>query len=73
MDDVYSSLNIVSDNSLSTIGLTIVMENLEKVKPEWFIEAKKDLNKIKKEVGNDFNNLMDYLNSYQKTYLVSKM
>ena len=73
MDDVYSILNIVSDNSLSTIGLTIVMENLEKVKPEWFIEAKKDLNKIKKEVGNDFNNLMDYLNSYQKTYLVSKM
>ena len=73
MEDVYSILNIVADYSLSTIGLTVVMEHLESVRPKWFIEAEKDLNKIKDINGNDFNKLMNVLDSENKTYIVSKI
>jgi hypothetical protein len=70
MEDVYEILNIVANESLTTIALPILMNRLEEVKPKWYI---KDLGCIKDEIGDDFETLMKHLDNVKTTYEVTSL
>ena len=61
MDDVYSILNHYTGMSLFTHQLPVAMDYLKEDKPKWYVEGVRKLEKIKEVVGNDFNDLMEYL------------
>ena len=73
MEDVYEILNIVANESLTTIALPIVMNRLKEVKPKWYIKALEDLDCIKDEIGDDFETLMKHLDNVKTTYEVTSL
>jgi hypothetical protein len=59
MDDVYDILgHICGDDSISTIGLTVVYDALKNKNPIWFKEQVDRLNTIKSIVGDDYELLI---------------
>ena len=61
MGDVYRMLNEVTGESLMTHHLPTAMSYIEKVQPDWYVNASDKLNKIKEVVGDDFDDLMEYI------------
>lgn len=77
MDDVFQILGeVAGDQSITTTGLMLVMDGIKrKDKPEWYIEAETTINKIKNKVGNNFEDLMNYIDKHHSntTFIVNKI
>ena len=62
MDSVYEVLGWLSnDEGITTLGLTWFMDKLKANKPAWWNDVQNDIDHCKKMVGNDFNKLMQYI------------
>lgn len=72
MDDVYKILNLASGRSLQTLELGHVADFLKDNQPRWYSSALIDLNLIKSYIGNDFDDLMKYLDDFEKTYFIEE-
>lgn len=59
--DVYEILNAATGEQLMTHHLPVAMKYLEEVKPDWYVKACEQLTDIKQKVGDDFQNLMTYI------------
>ena len=61
MGDIYTMLNHITGENLYTHHLPVAMKYVEKIKPAWYRMVKIKLDNIKWIVGDDFDELMDYI------------
>ena len=70
MTDVYEILNFVTGKDLYTHQLPNALGKLKDFEPDWFKETEILINKIKSEVGNDFQTIMKYIDENYNNYLI---
>ncbi len=63
--DVYDMLNHITGVNLMTHHLPVAMNYIKEINPKWFQELNKELEKIKKVCGNDFE---DCINTIKERY-----
>ena len=74
MDVVNNILIIVTnDEVIPPTGVSIVVDNIKRKQPKWYVEALQDLQPIKQLIGNNFEDLMKHLDTEKKTYTVTPL
>jgi len=73
IDDVYDILDYTFDTNFLTHQLPVANDYLKLYKPDWYLEAENELNTIKNLVGDNFKDLMNYINKNNSIYEVTKL
>ena len=68
MEDVYNILNQATGDKLMTHQIPTAMKFLAEINPKWFEKASIVIDEIKKIVGDDFNELMVYIDEKLPNY-----
>lgn len=64
MDDVCEMLNHITGESLFTHQLPVVHKYITEIKPSWFITVSNEIDNIKYNIGNNFEDLMNQIDNY---------
>jgi len=71
MEDVYNILNQATGDKLMTHQIPTAMKFLAKIKPKWFEKATSTIDATKIIVGDDFEELMKFIDGSLPNYTIN--
>lgn len=73
--DVYEMLNHICNENLYTHHLPVAMKFIKQLSPipDWYTAAESEIAAAKNIVGDDFKNLMDYINQHNTSYEITQL